>query len=195
MLDTYARKVIQPYVERVADLCIAINLKADQVTLGAFLLGILSSLLVLLDFSFTGVTLLWVSGFLDAVDGTIARTRGSSSQWGTVLDITGDRLVEIAIILALAIRFPDSRMALLILISTILFSMTVFLTVGALSQKRSEKSFYYQAGLTERTEGFILFSLMIIFSGYLSLLTLFFAFLVIITGIQRMVEAHRLLKD
>ncbi len=194
MLDTYARKVIQPQVQRVADLCIAINLKADQVTVGAFLLGILSSLLVVLNFPFTSVTLLWISGFLDTVDGTIARTRRSSSQWGTVLDITGDRLVETAIILALAIRFPDSRMALLILISTILFSMTVFLTVGALSPKRSEKSFYYQAGLAERTEGFILFSLMIIFSRYLSLITLFFAFLVIFTGIQRMIEAHRLLK-
>lgn len=195
MLDTYARKVIQPQVQRVADLCIAINLKADQVTLGAFLLGILSSLLVFSDLPFTGVTILWISGFLDAVDGTIARTLRSSSQWGTVLDITGDRLVEIAIILALAVRFPESRMALLILISTILFSMTVFLTVGALLPKRSGKSFYYQAGLAERTEGFILFSLMIIFSGYLSLLTLFFAFLVIITGIQRMIEAYRLLKD
>ena len=71
--------------------------------------------------------------------------------------------------------------------------MTVFLTVGALSEKKGMKSFYYQAGLAERTEGFILFTMMVLIPSWLVWTTSFFIFVEIFTGIQRMLEAKRLL--
>ena len=43
--------------------------------------------------------------------------------------------------------------------------MTIFLTVGALAQNNGMKSFRYQAGLAERSEGFICFSFMILLSS------------------------------
>ena len=76
---------------------------------------------------------------------------------------------------------------------SIIVAMTVFLTVGALSEKQGMKSFYYQAGLAERTEGFILFSLMIVFSPYLTAITLLFIAVQIFTIFQRMAEAKRIL--
>ena len=72
-------------------------------------------------------------------------------------------------------------------------SMTIFLTVGALSEKKGVKSFYYQAGVAERSEGFIFFSLMILFPGYLRIITNIFSILIIVTAIQRFLEAKRLL--
>lgn len=195
MLDTHARKIIQPLITKTANLLISVGFKADHITLGAFALGLTSSLFVCFNFPLAAVTLLWISGFLDAIDGTMARIQKATTSWGTLMDITGDRVVEIAIVLSLAIRFPGSRMALLLLLSSIIFSMTVFLTVGALSRNSSQKSFYYQAGLAERTEGFILFSLMIVFSSFLSIISFLFASLVIFTGVQRMMEAHCILKN
>jgi hypothetical protein len=73
--------------------------------------------------------------------------------------------------------------------------MTIFLTVGALSEKESYKSFYYQPGLAERTEGFILFSLLVFFQSHLVFWTIIFIGVEITTGIQRLLEARKILKS
>lgn len=70
-----------------------------------------------------------------------------------------------------------------------------FLTVGALTEKKGIKSFYYQAGLAERTEGFILFTLMILLPQWLLWITDVFLAVELITALQRMTEARRILKD
>lgn len=95
--------------------------------------------------------------------------------------------------LVLGLKFVDVRYNLIVLTVCILMSMTIFLTVGALSEKKGVKSFYYQAGVAERSEGFIFFSLMILIPSYLGIITNIFSILIIITAIQRFLEAKRLL--
>jgi|SRR5690606_3876429 len=193
MLDTHARKHVQPIVEKTADALLKLGFTANGVTKIAFAIGISSGLLIYLDKPILAVIALWLSGYLDVVDGTMAR-KTKPSPWGTLLDISFDRLVEIGVILGLAFRFPDSMWALLLLCASIVIAMTIFLTVGALSDKKGMKSFYYQAGLAERTEGFILFTLMILFSTYLTAITLIFFVIQIFTISQRLAEAKRILK-
>lgn len=194
MIDTYARKYAQPVIQRTARKFLSLGLSANQVTWAAFVVGVGSGILVFLQQPIISLILLWLSGFLDAVDGSMARELNQMSAWGTVLDVTFDRIVELGIIVALAIRFPQAQLLLLLLTEGIVFSMTVFLTVGALSEKKGMKSFYYQAGLAERTEGFILFSVMILFPHWLMWSTGLFLFVEVFTGLQRMFEARKLLK-
>ncbi|WP_257348310.1 CDP-alcohol phosphatidyltransferase family protein [Pseudalkalibacillus decolorationis] len=194
MLDTHGRKYVQPIIERAADGLLKLGLTANQVTIIGFGVGGLSGLFIYFDHPVIAVFLLWLSGFLDAVDGSMAR-KTKPSAWGTLLDVGFDRLVEIGVILGLAFRFPNSMWALLLLSVSIIYAMTVFLTVGALSEKKGIKSFYYQAGLAERTEGFILFTLMIVISDYLTLLTLLFLFVEVFTTGQRLLEARKLLRQ
>lgn len=193
MLDTHARKYVQPTIEKTADLLLKRGFTADSVTKIAFAIGLSSGIFIYFDRPLMAVLVLWLSGYLDVVDGTMARKTKPSS-WGTLLDISFDRLVEISVILGLAFRFPESMWALLLLSVSIIVGMTVFLTVGALSEKQGAKSFYYQAGLAERTEGFILFTLMIVFSTFLTAISLIFVAVQIITIFQRMAEARRILK-
>lgn len=193
MLDTHARKHVQPVVEKTSDFLLKRGFTADGVTKIAFIIGISAGVFVYFDQPFWAVFVLWVSGYLDVVDGTMAR-KTKPSPWGTLLDISFDRLVEIGVLVGLALRFPDSMWVLLLLSASITIAMTVFLTVGALSDNKGMKSFYYQAGLAERTEGFILFTLMIIFSTYLTQITLVFLAVQIFTIAQRMAEAKRILK-
>lgn len=193
MLDTHARKHVQPIVDKSADWLLDKGLTADGVTKIAFAIGLSSGVFIYLDQPFWATFVLWLSGFLDVVDGTMARKTKPSS-WGTLLDISFDRLVEISVILGLAFRFPESMWVLLLLSASIIVAMTIFLTVGALSEKQGMKSFYYQAGLAERTEGFILFTLMIAFPAYLTALTLIFIAAQLFTIFQRMAEAKRILK-
>ncbi|WP_034551978.1 CDP-alcohol phosphatidyltransferase family protein [Carnobacterium funditum] len=192
MLDTHARKYVQPAIEKIARIFLKVGWSANQVTWCAFFIGVSSGVFVYMQQPLIAVLVLWISGFLDAVDGTMARL-SKPSLWGTVLDITFDRIVEISVILGLAFAFPASQGALLLLSVSIILSMTIFLTVGAVSEKKGIKTFYYQAGLAERTEGFILFSLMVLLNTYLIGFTLLFFVIELVTAIQRLMEARRIL--
>ncbi|SUY47372.1 CDP-alcohol phosphatidyltransferase [Clostridium putrefaciens] len=194
MLDTYGRKYVNPLINLVAKFLLNINLTPNNITLIAFGIGIASSVFIYFDLPIVALFALWLSGFLDAVDGAMARKKGTTTSIGTLMDITFDRMVEMGIILTLAIKFPKDIIHLLILTICILISMTLFLTVAALTEKKGMKSFYYQAGFAERTEGFIMFSLMIIFSHNLVLITDIFSLSVIITAFQRFLEAKIILK-
>jgi phosphatidylglycerophosphate synthase len=154
----------------------------------------MAGVLVLLGHPAAAVAALWISGFLDAVDGSLARLSGESSAWGAVLDVTFDRLVELSLFLALAWIHPEARWALLVTVASIVVGMTVFLTVGAVTEKKGAKSFYYQAGLGERTEGFLLLTAMVLFQGWLVALAWTFTAMMIVTLVQRLREARRLLR-
>lgn len=193
MLDTHARKYVNPIIELGAEFLLKLKLTPNNVTILALLLGVSTSIFLYFDMQIIAVTLLWVSGYLDAVDGAMARRSNSSSSFGTLLDIVSDRIVEVSIVLVLGLKFVDVRYSLIVLTVCILMSMTIFLTVGALSEKKGVKSFYYQAGVVERSEGFIFFSLMILIPSYLGIITNIFSILIIITAIQRFLEAKRLL--
>lgn len=77
--------------------------------------------------------------------------------------------------------------------ASIVLSMTIFLTVGALTDNKGMKSFYYQAGLAERTEGFILFSFMILMPDLLWWTTGLFVIIELFTALQRFMEARKVL--
>ncbi len=192
MLDTHARKYVQPVIQGTARGCIRLGFNANQITWAAFITGVAAGGLTATANPVMGVILLWISGYLDAVDGSMAREQGRSSAWGTLLDVTFDRIVELGIIIALAVRYPHARLLLLLLTAGMVFSMTVFLTVGALADKKGMKSFYYQAGLAERTEGFIFLSLMMVLPHWLLWSAGVFMAMEVMTGFQRMAEARRL---
>ena len=194
MLDTHARKYVNPFIEFGANFFIKLKISANNVTILALILGILSSVLLYFDKNIFAVIILWISGYLDAVDGSVARKTNPSSSFGTVLDITFDRIVEIGIILVIGMKFVDVRFNLIILLASILISMVIFLTVGAVSEKSGIKSFYYQAGVAERSEGFIMFSLMMLSKNNLNVIINLFSFIILITAIQRISEAKKILK-
>ena len=195
MLDTHGRKYVEPIIESVANAFINRNISANKVTVLAFVLGISSGGWMLLGQPLIATAVLWISGLLDAVDGAIARKTGTSSSWGALMDITFDRIVELSVIISLAILYPQARLVLIMLTGSIIISMTVFLTVGALSKNTKNKAFYYQAGLAERTEGFIMSSLMMLFSNYIIIITIVYFLAILFTAGQRLKEAYELLRN
>ncbi|WP_195335571.1 CDP-alcohol phosphatidyltransferase family protein [Paraclostridium bifermentans] len=193
MLDTHGRKYVDPIINCGANFFIKLNLTANNVTVIALLLGILTSVFIYIDMNILAVITLWISGYLDAVDGSIARKTKTTSLFGTLMDITFDRIVETSIILSLAMRYSNARINFIVLLIFIIISMTIFLTVGALVEKKGMKSFYYQAGVAERSEGFLMFSLMILVPNYIVIFTNLFSAIIFITIIQRIIEAKKIL--
>jgi CDP-diacylglycerol--glycerol-3-phosphate 3-phosphatidyltransferase len=193
VLDTYGRKYVNPIINNFAKTLLKFKLTPNWVTVMSLILGFISALLIYWDITITGVVTLWISGFLDSVDGAMARIIKKSTSWGTLMDITFDRLVEMAIIITLAIKYPHSQLLFCFLLSSIIFSMTIFLTVGALSHNNGIKSFRYQAGFAERTEGFIFLSSMIVFTKAINEISIVFTIAIVVTALQRMVEAKKIL--
>ena len=192
MLDTKARKHIQPILDSFARVCLRIGVSANTLTVAGMLIGVLAALLVVNDHAVSGVMVLWLSGLIDAADGTLARlTRPSAI--GAILDITFDRVVEVAMIVALACLYPDARLSLVILAGIIAIAMSLFLSIGAAVANQSIKSFHYAPGLGERTEAFICLSLMALDHVRLGLWTWFFIGVIVFTMAQRLYHAHRML--
>jgi CDP-diacylglycerol--glycerol-3-phosphate 3-phosphatidyltransferase len=191
MLDTNGRVYLNSIFKSLAKILLSVGASPTQVTIGALILGLIGAIFFYMGFPIVSLLFLWSSGLLDVLDGEMARTSGQSSQKGALLDIFFDRIVEIAFIFAFI--GTASTLSLLTLSCTIILSMTLFLSVGAMSQKESQKAFYYQVGLVERTEAFILFTLMIVFTQYSTYIAYLFALLILITVVQRLREALRIL--
>lgn len=195
MLDTHCRKYLDKYFDTTSDCLINLRLKPTYVTCIALGIGILASLVYYLNNILFAIILLWFSGFLDAVDGTMARKMKAITKIGTLLDICFDRVVELVFIIVFAFKHQDSTFALLCLTCAIVLSMSVFLTSGMLLENNGKKSFYYQAGLMERTEGFIVFTIMMILNSFMKEMALIYAALVLFTAIQRLIEAIKAMEE
>jgi len=192
MLDTRARNIVQPVLDRIARVCLRAGISANGLTVLGILVGVCAALLVAAGHAVAGVAVLWLSGTIDAADGTLARLTRPSAL-GAILDITLDRVVEIAMILAIASRFPDAGFELVLLSGIIAIAMSLFLSIGAAVTNRTVKSFYYSPGLGERTEAFICLSLMVLDSARLLLWTWVFIAVIVFTMAQRLHHAWCLL--
>ncbi len=192
MLDTHARRFVDPLIASVALGLKRLGFSANLVTVVALLSGVSAALLVSTSQYWWGVGLLWLSGLLDASDGMLARmTR--STPIGAIMDITFDRVVEVSIVVALAWRFPDARLILVILVGTIAVAMSLFLSIAAALRNVTVKSFHYAPGLGERTEAFICLTLMIVDNTRLEIWTWVFEAVMVFTMVQRLRYAARIL--
>ncbi len=193
MLDSRARKYVQPLFALVAGLLVKCGVRANTVTLVAFVLGLSCSAVFFLGGRWSALCLLWLSGILDVLDGSVARLGGTSSPFGALMDLVFDRVVESSFIVAVSLLLPQARLASVLLLSSIIFSFSVFLAVGALAgkERRGGKAFYYQAGLAERTETFLVFSVVILWPSSAVAAFGVFAAMIVFTGAQRMREAWR----
>lgn len=191
MLDYHARRYVEPLIALVARMFMRLGVSADTVTWMAMLTGVLAAVVVGSGHSWGGIAVLWLSGLLDAADGALARMTRSSFI-GAVLDITFDRVVEIGMILALALRYPDARFALLVLAGAIAIAMSLFLSIAAKVRNSSHKAFHYAPGLGERTEAFIMFTVMALDARHLGLWTWVFIAIIAFTMVQRLNDVRRL---
>ncbi len=190
MLDTLARPLVDPAINAIARTLNRAGCTANGVSVTAMLIGVGAATCVAIDWPWAGFSLLWLSGILDAADGALARlTR--ASPFGAILDITFDRVVEIAVIVALAWRHPEARFILVILAGVIAVAMSLFLSIAAALRNQSVKSFHYAPGLGERTEAFICLSFMIVGANHLTAWSAFFIGVIVFTMAQRLQYVSR----
>ncbi|WP_214847875.1 CDP-alcohol phosphatidyltransferase family protein [Exiguobacterium sp. s193] len=193
MLDTRARKVVQPLFDQAATGLKKLGLSANQVTIISGIIGAATGFFVYNDMMGIAILLLWISGMLDVVDGTMAR-REKTTPIGTILDLVLDRVVELSVLIGLALRFPETQIVMLFLIASFVIGMTMFLAIGAVSENYGFKSFQYQPGLIERTEGFLFLTAMLLFPGAIIWIALVFLIAELYTVGERFYQASKVLR-
>jgi phosphatidylglycerophosphate synthase len=190
MLDTVARPLVDPAINAFARLLQRCGITANAVTVAAMLIGVGAACCVSIDRPRSAIVLLWISGILDATDGALARMNGANP-FGAILDITFDRIVEVAVIVALAWVHPEARFLLVILAGVIAIAMSLFLSIAAALRNRSVKSFHYAPGLGERTEAFLCLTLLVAAPAYFRASTGLFLAVLLFTMGQRLRHAAR----
>ncbi|WP_162902511.1 CDP-alcohol phosphatidyltransferase family protein, partial [Facilibium subflavum] len=182
----FQKTLVSPFVKRIYH-----YVHPNTITIFALVTGVIAAVFVAVDLRFLGVFILLLSGYLDIVDGCVARMRNTSSSLGTVLDILSDRFVEAFIVIALYLRQPEMALIALLMMASMLVCVSSFLLVGIFSDKHSQKTFYYSPGLMERAEAFIFFIAMILLPSMTIVLGVVFVLLVLWTTFFRVFEFYR----
>lgn len=164
-----------------------------HITLLSLIIGLLFLPALLLDFPLIAIAILLCSGYLDTLDGSLARYRKQSTNLGSVLDIMADRIVECCVMLAFFLNHSVQHgFAVVMMLITSLLCITSFLVVGIFEKNSSSKSFHYSPGLIERAEAFIFFSLMILLPEFFNYLAAIYCVLVLWTAAIRIKEFAKL---
>ncbi|MBA2727365.1 MAG: CDP-alcohol phosphatidyltransferase family protein, partial [Parachlamydiaceae bacterium] len=143
MIDSYGRTfyqkvIVDPFLPTFS------FISPTTITFLAIVTGTSILPLLALKYTFLAFAMLLFSGFLDTLDGSMARFKNQTSPFGTVFDIIGDRIVEFSIVLGLYLYQPELRaLNCLLMLGSILLCITSFLVVGIFTQNNTEKSFHY----------------------------------------------------
>jgi len=179
MLESYLRPVYQLYI--VNPIAKKTSCSPMQLTYLACLSGIFAGLALSFHFYKLSILFLLFSGFLDTLDGTVARMENAASAVGTVADIISDRIVELAMLFGLFAIDPSYRTtAILVMIGSSYLCVTSFLVVGIFTSNHAQKSFEYSIGLIERFEAFLFFIAMVIWPQHFNFLAYVFSAFVLI---------------
>ncbi len=190
MIDSHYRAPFQKVlIEPFIPYFLKTDIHANQLTLLALLSGIAVIPCLAMGLNVLAVACLLLSGYLDVLDGSVARRRRETSSYGAVFDIVSDRIVEFSVVFGLYLVDPESRGVLcMLMLGCVLVCVTSFLVVGIFEENEGEKSFHYSPGIMERAEAFIFFSLMILFPSFFGLLASVFILLVSLTALVRVKE-------
>jgi phosphatidylglycerophosphate synthase len=182
----FQRMTVDPFVNRLAQ---HRHISPNLITIASCLLGF--AIIPLMYFVSGKIALiaLLLSGYLDIVDGSYARVTQKSSDFGCVLDILCDRIVELCVLIGFYLCYWQHHGFLIMMMLGMCFlCVTSFLVVGILSENNSDKSFHYSPGLIERAEAFIIWGLMMIMPNYFVFLGILFCILVAVTIAIRLYE-------
>ncbi|MCR9191128.1 MAG: CDP-alcohol phosphatidyltransferase family protein [Gammaproteobacteria bacterium] len=191
MIEQHVRRYYQTiFVDAVAAFLVH-RIKPNTMTWIAGLWGILVIPALLFNQVSLTIAVLLISGYCDTLDGTLARMSQHTTRWGTVLDITMDRVVEFSVVLALYLVAPlHHGLWCFLMLGSMLLCVTSFLVVGIFMENDTDKSFHYSPGIMERPEAFAFFIAMMLWPSAFVYLAVTFTLLVTATALIRLYQFY-----
>jgi archaetidylinositol phosphate synthase len=191
MLESKIGKYFQPVYDATATQLMKLKLTPNAVTVMAFLTGAASGVFIATGMKVSALIFLLLSGFLDSIDGTLARISKKISETGAYLDLILDRMVEAFVIMGIAYAYPEAGFACLIFLTAVIFNFTTFVVAGAVFENKGKKSMHFSPGIAERAETFIIFSIIVIFPSITIPVLYVFDGIIFLTGMIRFISIIR----
>ena len=198
MLDRHSLRLFKPVLEQVAKFLGRKGIRADQVTIASFLIGLLAVICIIVHLYLPALILILVNRLGDGVDVLLARTHGATDR-GSFLDISLDFLFYSGIVLGFALADPaGNSLAAAFLIFSFVGTGSSFLAYAIMAERRSledcrlpGKGFYYLGGLAEGTETIVCFTLFCLFPSLFPILAWIFGFICLLGAAARIVYGYR----
>lgn len=167
------------------------KISPTTITLMSGLVGLMTIPAIYFNYKLMAILLLLFSGYLDTLDGSIARHCLTTTKLGGALDIILDRVVESAVIFGFLILDPSRAILCFLMLFANLICITSFLVIGIFVEQDSNKSFFYHDGLMERAEAFIFYILMILLPKLFAGLAIIYIFVVLLSAFLHVRFFHK----
>jgi phosphatidylglycerophosphate synthase len=195
MVDRWLRvpkeRILEPVAQRLVG-----QIAPNVVTIAACGIGLLTAGAAWAGLYGVAVGLWIVNRLLDGLDGSLARAGNRQTDFGGYLDILLDTVVYAAIPLGLALAANTSAayLALAVLLASFYINGASWMYLAALLEKRAHGATAQRElttitmphGLIEGAETIVLYTLFLLFPGWIVPLFGLMAALVMVTVVQRM---------
>ena len=195
MFDAALQSRLQPALRHLAAALNKTGLRANHVTIGGFVLGVIACVGVATGLTLLAVICWGLNRLADGIDGALARHQGPT-RLGGYLDILLDMIIYGGVVMAHAVAFPDHAVAAAFLLFSFIASGTSFLAWAILAAQGEttpqpvKKSFFYQRGLAEGMETIIALTAIILWPNAFVWIAGVFGALCWATAAQRVMMAR-----
>ena len=201
MIDAHLRKYIDPPTNRLASWFVERGIRADQITLVGFFIGMLAVPALWLGLPLLALIFIALNRISDGLDGAVARQTQPTDRGG-FLDICLDFFFYSAVPFGFALMDPaQNALSACFLIFSFIGTGVSFLAFAIFAEKRNistdirgKKSLYYLGGLTEGFETIAFLVLVCIFPGAFWWMAIVFGILAWITATTRVVAGWQMFK-
>ena len=181
---------------------VTFGVRADQVTITGFLLGIVALPLLASQQYTWALVFILLNRVLDGIDGEVARLTIATDR-GAFLDIALDFVFYATIPLGFALaNVTENALAAAVLLAAFVGTGSSFLAFSLMAQKRKlhaqkfpSKGLYYLGGLTEGAETIAVFVAFCLWPNLFTPLAYGFAFACGLTTLSRWLQGWHLLAD
>jgi phosphatidylglycerophosphate synthase len=181
---------------------VTFGVRADQVTITGFLLGIVALPLLASEQYIWALVFILLNRLLDGIDGEVARLTITTDR-GAFLDIALDFVFYALIPLGFALaNVTENALAAAVLLAAFVGTGSSFLAFSLMAEKRKlhaqkfpSKGLYYLGGLTEGGETIAVFVAFCLWPNLFTPLAYGFAFACGLTTLSRWLQGWHLLAD
>lgn len=181
---------------------VTFGVRADQVTITGFLLGIVALPLLASEQYIWALVFILLNRLLDGIDGELARLTITTDR-GAFLDIALDFVFYALIPLGFALaNVTENALAAAVLLAAFVGTGSSFLAFSLMAEKRKlqaqkfpSKGLYYLGGLTEGAETIAVFVAFCLWPNLFTPLAYGFAFACGLTTLSRWLQGWHLLAD
>jgi len=197
MLDPLFRRLIDPPLNRAAEILRPTPLRANHLTWLGFACGLVAVAAVASGRESWALLPFVLNRGLDGLDGALARQRGSTDLGG-FLDIVLDFGIYGLLGLAFAWGDPSRALSAAFLLASFLATASSFLAYaivaakqGLVTTERGDKAFYHLGGLAEGTETIVFFVAAMVWPDWFAALAWVYGGICWLTAIGRLRQGLR----